>query len=163
MAYDYIRAFHKGHKYNKMVASFLSEFGIKCHAPELKIARNSHERWEMTQTEKDVVLDAIENGVLEVKTSSREFTWDPAEFPYSETIVDTVSSYENKIIKPLAYVLVSQKTDAILALPPSTKDRWEIRRLYDKQQELWDDFYVIKKQDIADIRKLVDYLLLKQG
>jgi hypothetical protein len=162
MPYDYVKAFKKGHFYNKMVASFLNDNGINCYAPELKIAQNSQEIREMTQTEKDIVLTGIHDGVLEVKTSSREFGWDPADFPYSETIVDTVSSYEEKIIKPLAYVLVSQKTEAMVALPPSTKSRWKVRRLYDNKQELWDDFYVIQKQDIAEIGKLINYLLLHQ-
>lgn len=162
MAYDYIKAFKAGHEYNKKVANYLNEFGIKCHAPDLKIARNSEEIREMTLTEKDIVLDLVDC-VLEVKTSSRSFGWDPSKFPYNDTIVDTVNSYESKIVKPAAYILCSQQTGAMVAIPPSTKDRWRVARFYDKKQELYDDFYLIKKEDIASMTSLIDYLLLRQG
>ena len=162
MGYDYIKAFKKGHYYNKKVAMFLSEFGIQCRVPELQIAKNFDEVKEMTLTEKDIILDAAKC-ILEVKSSSRTFGWDPKEFPYETTIVDTVGSYESKLEKPAAYVLVSQTTGAMVVLPPSSKDRWKKIKLFDKQQNLWDEFYLINKDDIRSITSLVDWLIIRQG
>jgi hypothetical protein len=128
--------------------------------PELQIAKNSGERRHMTLTEKDIVLDLIPH-VLEVKNVSIEFGWDPKDFPFPTTIVDTVNSYEDKQQKPLAYILRSKKTGAMLAVGPSSKDRWGQKSLYDKKQELTDNFYIVNKRDLRSMDELVAYITSK--
>lgn len=158
MAYDYIKAFTEGHSYNKIVAKYLSEKGIPCTVPELQIAKNAEERKKLTLEEQDIVLDLIPH-VLEVKNVSIDFSWDPSEFPFPTTIVDTVSSYEDKRQKPVAYILRSKPTGAMLAVGPSSKSRWTKKSLYDKKQELTDNFYIVRKMDLRSMDDLVDYLL----
>ena len=157
MTYDYIKAFTDGHSYNRMVAEYLQRHDIKCHAPDLQIAQNSAERRHLTLTEKDIVLEGIPQ-ILEVKSSSREFTDDPADFPYADTIVDTVSSFEDKIQKPCAYVLVSKVTGAMVAIGVSSRPRWKTRTFFDSKQQLTDNFYLVDKQDIRPMSELVAYL-----
>ena len=157
MGYDYIKAFTEGHSYNKIVAQYLIDNGIPCTVPELQIAKNSGERRHMTLTEKDIVLDLIPH-VLEVKNVSIEFGWDPKDFPFPTTIVDTVNSYEDKQQKPLAYILRSKKTGAMLAVGPSSKDRWGQKNLYDKKQELTDNFYIVNKRDLRSMDELIAYI-----
>jgi hypothetical protein len=160
MGYDYVKAFTEGHSYNKIVAQYLIDNGIPCTVPELQIAKNSGERRHMTLTEKDIVLDLIPH-VLEVKNVSIEFGWDPKDFPFPTTIVDTVNSYEDKQQKPLAYILRSKKTGAMLAVGPSSKDRWGQKSLYDKKQELTDNFYIVNKRDLRSMDELVAYIASK--
>jgi hypothetical protein len=157
MGYDYVKAFTEGHSYNKIVAQYLIDNGIPCTVPELQIAKNSGERRHMTLTEKDIVLDLIPH-VLEVKNVSIEFGWDPKDFPFPTTIVDTVNSYEDKQQKPLAYILRSKKTGAMLAVGPSSKDRWGQKSLYDKKQELTDNFYIVNKRDLRSMDELIAYI-----
>lgn len=157
MGYDYVKAFTEGHSYNKIVAQYLIDNGIPCTVPELQIAKNSGERRHMTLTEKDIVLDLIPH-VLEVKNVSIEFGWDPKDFPFPTTIVDTVNSYEDKQQKPLAYILRSKKTGAMLAVRPSSKDRWGQKNLYDKKQELTDNFYIVNKRDLRSMDELIAYI-----
>lgn len=158
MTYDYIKAFTDGHSYNRRVAEYLRSRDIKCHAPELQIAKNSAERRHLTLTEKDIVLEGLTH-ILEVKSSSREFTDDPTQFPYADTIVDTVSSFEDKLQKPCAYILVSKVTGAMVAIGVSSQPRWTKRTFFDNKQQLTDDFYLVKKQDIRHMDDLVEYLL----
>jgi len=162
MPYDYIKAFTDGHSYNKRVAEYLQSREIKCHAPELQIAQNSAERRHLTLTEKDIVLEGLPH-ILEVKSSSREFTDDPADFPFADTIVDTVSSFEDKILKPCAYILVSKVTSAMLAIGVSSYERWSKRTFFDRQQQLTDDFYLVNKADLRHMDDLVEYLLQRQS
>lgn len=162
MSYDYIKAFKKGHYYNCLVANYLNSRGIVCHAPDLKIAQNNEEIKEMTLTEKDVVLDLLDE-VLEVKSATRVFSGDPLQFPNQYTIVDTVSGFRSKEKKPRAYVLVSQETKAMLAISPKSMDRWRVVHLYDKQQDLTDDFYQVKKEDLLPMETLVKFLLELQN
>lgn len=161
MAYDYVKAFTEGHAYNKIVAEYLRNREIPCAVPELRIARNGQERREMTLTEKDITLSLIPH-VLEVKNVSIDFGWDPKDFPFPTTIVDTVSSYEDKQQKPLAYVLRSKKTGAMLAVGPSSKDRWKQKTLYDKKQQLTDNFYIVDKSDLRSMDDLIQHILKLQ-
>lgn len=161
MAYDYIQAFTDGHAYNRRVAEYLRTREIKCHAPELQIAKNTAERRHLTLTEQDIVLEGLTH-ILEVKSSSREFTDDPNDFPYDDTIVDTVSSFEDKLHKPCAYILVSKVTGAMVAIGVSSQPRWKKRTFFDHKQQLTDDFYLANKEDIRHMDDLVEYLLKLQ-
>lgn len=158
MGYDYIKAFTEGHSYNKIVAKYLSEKGIPCTVPDLQIAKTAEERRKLTLEEQDIVLNLIPH-VLEVKNVSINFSWDPRDFPFPTTIVDTVSSYEDKRQKPVAYILRSKPTGAMLAVGPSSKSRWTKKSLYDKKQKLTDNFYIVRKADLRSMDELVSYLL----
>ncbi len=157
MAYDYIQAFTEGHSYNKLVAQYLTSHGVECSVPDLQIATNLQERNNLTLNEKDIVLDGLPN-VLEVKSARRSFPWNPSEYPFNNAIVDTVSSLESKTVKPTAYVLYSRPTRAMLAVGLSSQTRWVKKRLYDKYQDIYDDFYIVSKEDLKPMSELVDYL-----
>lgn len=161
MAYDYVKAFTEGHSYNKIVAKYLSDRGIPCTVPELQIAKTAEERRRLTLEEQDIVLSLVDH-VLEVKNVSINFSWDPSEFPFPTTIVDTVSSYEDKKQKPVAYILRSKPTGAMLAVGPSSKSRWAKKNLYDKKQQLTDNFYIVQKKDLRSMDELVNYLVALQ-
>lgn len=161
MAYDYVKAFTEGHSYNKIVAKYLSDRGIPCTVPELQIAKTAEERRRLTLEEQDIVLNLVDH-VLEVKNVSINFSWDPSEFPFPTTIVDTVSSYEDKNKTPVAYILRSKPTGAMLAVGPSSKSRWVKKSLYDKKQQLTDDFYIVQKKDLRSMDELVNYLVALQ-
>jgi hypothetical protein len=158
MTYDYIKAFTEGHSYNKIVAKYLTDRGIPCTVPELQIAKTAEERRKLTLEEQDIILNLIPH-VLEVKNVSINFSWEPSEFPFPTTIVDTVGSYEDKITKPVAYILRSKPTGAMLAVGPSSKNRWAQKSLYDKKQKLTDNFYIVRKSDLRSMDELVTYLL----
>lgn len=162
MTYDYVQAFTEGHSYNKLVAKYLQKNGIKCHVPDLQIAKTYEERNQLTLTEKDVVLD-VTGGVLEVKSVRRSFPWELENFNYKDIIVDTVDSYESKVQKPLAYVLYSRPTGAMIAIGPSSKPRWRKATFYDKYQKITDDFYLVDKADIRPMSELIDYLTAIQS
>ena len=113
MAFNYVESFHIGGFWSKEVAKVLNGRGVKCVAPDVKIAKNDHERDEMTKFEKDIIFDWTDK-CLEVKSSTREFTDDVFQYPFDSLFVDTVSGYDAKVDKPLAYVLISQKTGMVL-------------------------------------------------
>ena len=62
----------EGHGYNLYVADLLQHFGVpKVDVPAFTIATTHDEIKEMTENEKDIIVDDL---VLEVKSSSRAFT-----------------------------------------------------------------------------------------
>lgn len=157
MSFDYEASFVLGGKYAELVAKRLRSDGIGCYAPPIKLARNNEERDYMTKYETDIVLTKLKD-YLEVKSSSRFFTDDLQSYPYNTLFVDTVSGFDAKVFKPLAYVFVSQKGNGILCLSPKTKPSWEVREAYDSVRNITDRFYSVSKEMLQPYSLLVGSL-----
>jgi hypothetical protein len=142
--FDYHKAYTEGHGYNEEVANRLRAEGIRCTVPELTFARNSGERRYMTRTEKDIICNDLEL-VLEVKSRSLKFTGVIKKFPDWDIIVDTVSGFDQKEIKPYAYIMISQVTKEILVVPTKTRFTWTKEKRFDPFRKHWDTFYKCQK------------------
>jgi len=154
--FDYHKAMRDGHGYNLYVADLLSHFGVpKVDVPAFTIATTHDEIKDKTKNEKDVIADDL---VLEVKSSSRSFT-DVDDFPHNPLIVDTVYGFDSKIIKPFAYIIISQITNNLFVIPTATKDFWTIREFYDAQRDITERFYMVQKRYCRPFIELVDILL----
>lgn len=154
--FDYHKAMREGHGYNLYVADLLQHFGMpKVDVPEFTIATTHDEIRDKTLNEKDVIVDDL---VLEVKSSSRSFQ-NVDDFPYNPVIVDTVNGFDSKIIKPFAYVMISQITQGIFVIPVSTKYDWTIQIFYDAQRDIEESFYMVRKRHCRPFIELVDVLL----
>lgn len=158
--FDYHAAMTAGHGFNEYVADVLTSFGISQVAvPELELVTDAAAIKEKTKNEKDVLVGDL---VLEVKSSSRSFT-SIEDFPHNPLIVDTVYGYEQKTIKPFAYIIISQLTKAMFVIPCGTHSHWEKHEYWDKNRQLVDDFYMVKKSDCRLFIDLVDELLSRQN
>ena len=162
MGFDYVTAFRQGGHWSKYVADILQSKGVRCSAPEIKIATTTAEREYMTRHEQDIIFDWNDEA-LEVKSSSRDFTSDCFNYPYQSLFVDTVSSFESKIVKPLAYVFVSQKVKGLVCLSPKAKNHWRKVEAFDKQRQINELFYSASKDLLIPFDDLVDHLLKHQN
>ena len=154
--FDYHKAMREGHGYNLYVADLLTHFGVpKVDVPEFSIATTHDQIRDKTLNEKDVIVDGL---VLEVKSSSRSFT-NADDFPFNPVIIDTVSGFDSKIIKPFAYVMISQITQGIFVIPTATKYDWTIRTYFDADREIEERFYMTKKRHCRPFIEMVDLLL----
>jgi hypothetical protein len=154
--FNYHKAMADGHGYNLYVADLLAEFGIpKVDVPEFTIATTHDEIKDKTLNEKDIVVDDL---ILEVKSSSRWFR-DIDDFPHNPLIVDTVYGFDSKIIKPFAYVIISQKTHNLFVIPVATKYDWVVQEYYDAQRDITERFYMVQKRHCRPFIELVDILL----
>lgn len=156
MTFDYIKSFQEGHAYNKKVGDILSNFGVPgVVVPDWSMHKDQDELENKTKNEKDVIVDGL---VLEVK--SRGFTFNTIDdFPYEKIIIDTVYGFDQKVIKPFAYVYVSQTTQNMFVVPVATKEQWTIGTIYDKQREIEIDCYFVTKRHCRPFIELVDVLL----
>jgi hypothetical protein len=162
MAFNYVESFHIGGFWSKEVAKVLNGRGVRCVAPDVKIAKNDHERDEMTKFEKDIIFDWTDK-CLEVKSSTREFTDDVFQYPFDSLFVDTVSGYDAKVDKPLAYVLISQKTRGIVCISPKTYDEWRKVNTFDRKREIMEWFYSAPKSVLQPFDSLVNHLIKIQN
>lgn len=146
----------EGHGYNLYVADLLQHFGVpQVDVPDFTIATTHDEIRDKTLNEKDVIVGDL---VLEVKSSSRSFT-NVDDFPFNPVIIDTVSGFDSKIIKPFAYVMISQITQGIFVIPTSTKYDWTIEKYYDGYRKIEERFYLVKKRHCRPFIEMVDVLL----
>ena len=156
--FDYEKAMYEGHGYNLYVADLLQTFGVpNVVVPEFSMAATYDEIRNKTLNEKDIVIDDL---VLEVKSSSRSFR-NADDFPHNPLIVDTVHGYDSKVVKPWAYVMISQITRGIFVIPTATKQYWTIRTYYDAQRDIEDRFYMTSKRHCRPFIEMVDLLLEK--
>jgi hypothetical protein len=153
---DYKKAFTAGHETNLFVAKEIVSWGIWVRCPPLEFASDASKIVEFSRNEKDVETRA---GVIEVKGQGREFTGDPASFPYPSQIVDTVESWESKESKPFAYVFVSNKTRQCLVLPTKSRPTWRVERKFDRFKKRSIDFYVVDKGRLCSMEVLRAHLL----
>ena len=161
MAFDYVNAFKQGGNWSKYVAGVLQSRGVRCSAPDIQIATTTAQREYMTRHEQDIIFD-WNNEALEVKSSSRDFTNDCLNYPYKSLFVDTVSSFDSKIVKPLAYVFVSQKAKGLVCISPKSKNHWRKVQAFDKQRQINELFYSASKDLLIPFDDLVNHLLQHQ-
>jgi hypothetical protein len=155
MRFNYEAAFREGHERNQYVASLITARGIWVECPPLKFASNEAEIVEFTRHEKDLITNA---GVIEVKGQGRFFTSDVSAFPYSDQIVDTVESWDGKIKKPIAYVMVCIENGHCVVIPGKTHSDWSVRTIHDKKKDRLIDFYLAKASHLVPFEKLLDFL-----
>ena len=154
--FNYETAMREGHGFNLYVADLLQTFGVpNVVVPEFSMAATYDERINKTLNEKDIVIDDL---VLEIKSSSRSFR-NADDFPHNPLIVDTVHGYDFKVIKPWAYVIISQITRGIFVIPTATKQYWTITTFYDAQRDIEDRFYMTSKRHCRPFLEMVDLLL----
>jgi len=159
--YDYPGAFHLGGEFAELVAQMLRDRGADCNATPVQIATSSEERKHMTKHEQDITFP-WSSMCIEVKSTSCSFSADVSKYPFRSLFVDTVSGFDAKAIKPIAYVIISQKTHEVVCISHKSKDSWKKVSAYDRKQKLNDVFYSAPKSALIPFGELVDWLLDKQ-
>ena len=161
VAFDYVSSFYEGGKWAKQVAKRLNDEGVRCEATKVMIAKNNEERDHMTKFEKDIIFDWSDK-CLEVKSSTRDFTDDIAQYPFSSLFVDTVSGFDAKVEKPIAYVFISQKSGGMICISPKSYEHWVKINAFDNKRKIMEWFYSAPKETLLTIDVLVSFLLKKQ-
>ena len=156
MSFDYEKAMLQGHSFNEYVASVLRQYGVpEVYVPEFTIASTHDAIADKTRNEKDIVVDGL---VLEVKSRSLVFN-SLDDFPLSSILVDTVYGFDQKLIKPYAYVYISQKTKAMFAIPSSSRQFWTMGMIFDTAKAIEVECYFVTKRHCRPFIELVDVLL----
>lgn len=153
--FNYHQAMKDGHAFNEIVAMRLKSEGILAKVPEFSFAKTKEEIKDYTLNDKDVIVG---DNVIEVKSRNLTFGDDPNSFPYDELIIDTVSGYQAKNPKPIAYVMVSQNTGGMFIFPTAFSESWKIEKKYDRYRKHEDSFYLAPKAYGRPFSQLVEKL-----
>ena len=150
-----------GHKWSRYIASTLCNLGIPCTASPLEVELDMS-KVHRFENEQDISLDK-QPGHLEVKSRALVFNDDPKSFPYETAFVDTKIGWDKKNPRPLAVVLVSQKTSHKLVIPTSTQDKWGTKDAVDRVRNIHERWYTVDRSLLRPFSELVDWLTERQS
>lgn len=94
---------------------------------------------------------------VEVKSRRLKFT-DPSSYPYGTAFVDTVVGWDRKPVKPLAVVLVSQSTSAMVVVSAKTEPLWRTQTAFDRVRGMEENSYACPKKLLLPFEALVEWL-----
>jgi hypothetical protein len=145
------------------VQLFLNKYGVVVEVPKLRRRAKLAEIKAFTHHEADILLTGTPFSIEVKGRPHLEFT-EPQDFPYHDVSVDTVSGYNSKKRKPLAYVMVSKEQLGGIVLPTHTERAWRQAPAYDTERRIRDNFYFADKKHFIDGRGwLIDLCKTLQG
>lgn len=149
----FFKELKEGHSWQQLPALFFKLRGLSVEIPELKIRSSIEEAHKWIDTP-----DLLVNGhIIEVKSRNESFVSGDS-YPYKTAFVDTVSGYNSKITKPLAYVIISRPTGAMVVLKTLSSKGWSIESKFDHIRKIKEDFYVCKPKHLQTLDVLVSYI-----
>ncbi len=143
----------QGHDWQQLPALFFKLHGLNVINPKLEIRKNIAEADQFINTV-DLIVDGFN---LEVKSRNEKFT-STASFPYETAFVDTVSGYDNKQQKPLAYIMISKQTGSMLCLKSTSSVPWQKQSKFDHVRKIQDEFYMCNKKLLQPLDVMVQYI-----
>lgn len=149
----FFRELRVGHEWQRLPAVFFALHNFSIEMPALSI----RESIDQASTWKDQVDLVVEGHPIEIKSRNESFT-SPESFPYETIIVDTVSGYDAKLVKPLAYIMISRPTGAMLTLRATTPKGWSKAYRFDHVRRIHDEFYLCDRDKIQTLDCLVKFL-----
>lgn len=152
LMFDYRTSFKKGNAYERYVAKFLMHYGVLgVHVSETDESKSID---YLRRNQKDITVN---DKVLEIKSRNIHF-YGIDDFKYEQIFVDTVYGYEQKAIKPFAYIIVSQQTLRMFWLAGNLPHLWHKRLAWDRERHLQDEFYLADKSLCRPIGELLELL-----
>lgn len=146
-----------GNKWAQFVASHLNSVGVPCYTPEGKVRSHISEISSFSENEKDIVFTDM-SGHLEVKSRNLSFGDSVESYPYDSAFVDTLDGWNKKKEKPLAVVLVSQKTSSMLVVPVSSSGSWGSESKYDRVRGIFETWITVNREYLKPMSELVSWL-----
>lgn len=143
----------EGFEWQKLPKLFFELHGFSVEMPELTIRDSIKDSGSYIST-KDLVVNGH---IIETKSRNESFTY-PLSFPYRTVFVDTVSGFDGKKVKPLAYIFISRPTGSMICLMSSTSKLWNIEKKFDRTRHITDEFYTADKKLCVSLDELIEVI-----
>jgi hypothetical protein len=130
---DFARRLKSGKKFEGVVVQKLIDEGI----PESEIEWDPSDKVDRSRSRADFAkFDTdikVGDKVLEVKSRGNTCNFTGVgDFPFPDIFLDSEAGWEQKKVKPDYYVVISQETGGVLAVPGDTRDQWDTRKVWDR-------------------------------
>lgn len=145
-----------GQMWERRVCGMLIDLGIPCRVPEQRCRPSAAVRSQY-RDRGDLILDG--GRTLGVKARKIRFGSDPASFPPdADLMVGAPDYWEQANPKPIAFVIASRHTGALLVVPASTRPMWWVAPGPFDQVAIH-----VPPSTLRPFTDLVDYLRRKTG
>jgi hypothetical protein len=146
----------EGHRWAEHAAERLRSAGIAVQVTPMEVRAHIDDRADFAD-EWDMSVGSRAPCRLDVKSRNLAFT-SIDDYPFETALVDTVAGWEAKERHPHAIILVSQKTEALVVIPVSTRGSWTRARRFDRVRGIEDVFYEVDRRELRPIDDLVTWL-----
>jgi len=99
----------------------------------------------------------IKGWPFEVKSRSENFQT-PEDWRFWPMFVDTVSSFDKKLVRPTGYIFVSQSTGALMGVSSKYKDKWTVVKKWDNKRKISEQFYCVSREYVIGETRLIERL-----
>jgi hypothetical protein len=150
------REWEEGLKWQKAVANALRAQGLPV------VERSTEFLNGVKLTDTQINLEDLEcsEELLEVKSRNYKFTG-PSDFPFEESMIDTVRSWDGKKRKPYAYIHVSRPTRRGMWISGTDNSAWTTVRCFDRIRGIEEVSYAAPRSLWRPMHELVYLLKVK--
>jgi len=153
----FFRELDKGYAMEAEVAARLGQAGVCVEHAPMQV-RETYEQRARFRNQKDLLLP--DGQVIEVKSSSRPFTCcDDVQF--ANVHVAEVQAWERKDPTPVAVVLVSQVTKAMVVIPTRSRRSWITATVHDQVRNVDQTVYQCPRGQLREWPNFVAWLLAR--
>lgn len=151
-----------GHDYAVLVAERLRRDGLALEVTPMEVRDDIEDRHRFSD-EYDLLVGSTRPCRIDVKSRSLYFSG-AADYPHPTAFVDTISGWNAKKHKPMAIVLVSQPTKAMVVV--SVRDAphgWTREQRYDNKRKITDWFYMVSTDRLRTFEDLTAWLHAREA
>ena len=141
-----------GRRWEAYVAHQLIINGLEVSVPRFEVRPHVSER----KRYRDVRDMVVEGRDVEVKSSTRDFS-KPFDFPFDPMFVDTREKIESKGA-PFAFLIVSQESGCILAIPGKTREEWIPQSGFDSKRGIKEEWLACPLRLVRTFDEFVNFL-----
>jgi hypothetical protein len=155
----FIKELSEGFAWQALPMLFFKLHGFEVQMPELEVREESIKNASRFFNSKDLFVNGMR---IEIKSRKEKFT-SPGSFPYDTAMVDTVKKFTGRKDKPVAYVMISRDTGAMLWVDATRHEDWEIIERFDNTRKFRERFFVVSKNKLMPMNTLVQALKRASG
>lgn len=142
------------------VAHQLLFAGIPVQLPPLQIRESVEQRGEFSD-QADLYAGPW-NKPKRIEVKHVDVRFDSLKtFPFNDVVVVSTNKWRNVCDagnKPIAFVIVSQYSESMFAVPLSTEEKWRIKLIRDNLRGMSIEVLVVDKKECKEISELIKYL-----
>ena len=142
----------QGFKYQRFVGDFFLAQGLDVQMPRQRFRKSVSAAVDF-KDEPDLVVNGK---VIEVKSRNLEF-FRTLDLP-GTVLIDTTESWDSKVTKPFAYLIVSQKTGVMVWTQGADRTKWAVVKTHDRKRGIDIGCYAARRFEFASIPSLVSAL-----
>lgn len=134
---EFLQALHAGRQWEAFVTGAFLRAGLPAEMPEQEDAETPWEGARFIE-QTDILVGGYG---IEVKTQVRHSWHGEWDFPFAGILLSSVKRWDRRTSKPLAFVVVSAPTRAMLVVFSDTFPEWEIYEATDPRRGTKDLYY----------------------